>query len=96
MIGLLTDLVNGSNQRKCEIQPTFINLYRDGYSEELSYHLFAVKLDRFVGSCNTFNDLSNKVCAPNKAKDFNLSKFTMISGINELKALTKHISSRSM
>ena len=27
---------------------------------------FAVKIDRCVGSCNTLNNLSNKVFAPNK------------------------------
>ena len=51
-----------------------------------------VKLDRCVGSCNTLNDLSNKVCVPNKTEDLNLSVFNMITGINELKTLTKHIS----
>ena len=51
---------------------------------------FLVKLDRCVGSCNTFNDLSNKVCVPNKTEDLNLIVFSMITGINELKTLTKH------
>ena len=58
----------------------------------LRYYPFAVKLDRYVGSCNTLNDLSNKVCAPNKSEDLNLNVFNMISAINELKALTKHMS----
>ena len=52
---------------------------------------FAVKLDRCVGSCNTLNDLFNKVCVPNKTEDLYLSMFNMITGINELKTLTKHI-----
>ena len=30
------------------------------------YDPFAFKLDRCVGICNTLNDLSNKVCAPNE------------------------------
>ena len=38
------------------------------------------------------NDLSNKVCATNKKEDLNLSKFIMITRINESKTLTKHIS----
>ena len=58
-IGLLTSQVNGSNytkcisfsNQKCMTQPT----------------PFAVKLDRNDGSCNTLNDLSNKVCVPNKS-----------------------------
>ena len=41
--------------------------------------------------CNTLNDWSNKVCIPNKTNDLNLSVFNMITGINELKTLCKHI-----
>ena len=29
-----------------------------------------VNLDRCVGSCNTLNDLSNKVSVPNETEDF--------------------------
>ena len=80
-----------SNQ-KCMIQPTLINLHPKKYSQEFHYYPFAVKLDGCVGSCNTRNDLSNKVCVPNKTEDLNLSVFNMITGINESKTLTKHIS----
>ena len=99
-IGLLTGLVNGSNHtkcvllsnQKCKIQPTLINLHPNEYSQEFRYYQFAVKLNRTVGSCNTLNDLSNKVCVPNKTEDLNLRMFNMIIGINELETLTKHIS----
>ena len=37
-------------------------------------------------------DLSNKVYVPNKTEDLNLSVFNMITGVNESKTLTKHIS----
>ena len=78
-----------SNQ-KCEIQLNLINLQRNEYSQDLHYYPFAVKLDR-CGSCNTPNDLSNKVCAPNKTEDLNPSMFNMITGINESKTLTKQL-----
>ena len=42
---------------------------------------FAVNLVRCMGSCNTFNDLSNKAYVPNKTEDLNGSKI-----------LTKHVS----
>ena len=45
-----------------------------------------------VGSCNTLNDLSNKIYFPNKTENLNLSVFNMITGKNESKTLTKHIS----
>ena len=75
-IGLLTGLVNGSNNtkcislsnQKCMIQSTFINLHPNEYSQEFHYHPFAIKLDRCAGSCNTLNDLSNKGCVQIKQK----------------------------
>ena len=70
----------------------FINLHHNEYSQEINYHPFAVKLVRCVGSCNTLNGLSNKVCIPNKTEDLNLSMLNMITGINESKRLTRHIS----
>ena len=93
-IGLLTGIVNASNNtkcvslnnQKCMTQPTLINLHPNEYSQELHYYPFAIKLDRCVGSCNTLNDLSNKVCIPNKTEDLNLSVFNMINRINELKS----------
>ena len=41
---------------------------------------------------NTLNDLSNKVCVPNKTDYLNLGVFNMITRINESKILTKYIS----
>ena len=57
-----------SNQ-KCQIQPTLINLHPNEFSQEFHYYPLAVELDRCTGSCNTINDLSDKVCAPNKSED---------------------------
>ena len=80
------------NNKKCMIQTTLINLHPNEYSHEFHYYPFAVKLDRCVGSCNTLNDLSNKMCVPNKTEHLNLSVPNMITGINEWKTLTKDIS----
>ena len=49
-------------------QPNLINLHPNEYSQELHYYPFAVKFDRCVGSCNTLNDLSNKLYVPNKTR----------------------------
>ena len=72
-------------------RPTLINLHPNEYSQEFHYYPSVIKLDRCV-SCNTINDWSNKLCVPNKTDDLNLSVFNMITGINESKTLTKHIS----
>ena len=86
-IRLLTGLVNASNHtkcvslsnQKCANQSTLINLDPNEYNQELHYYPFAIKLDRCVGSCNTLNDLSNKVCIPNKTEDLNLTVLNMIT-----------------
>ena len=36
--------------------------------------------------------MSNKICVPNKIEDLNLSVFNILTGINEWKTLTNHIS----
>ena len=65
---------------KYEIQPTLFNQHPNEYSQDLHYYLFAVTLDRCVGSCNTLNDFSNKVCASNKTENLNLHVFNIITG----------------
>ena len=99
-IRLLTGIVSASNQTKCVLlsnqkymtQSTFIKLHPNEYSQELHYYTFGVDLDRYVGSWNTINDLSDKVCVPNKTEDLNLSVLNMITGKKESKILTKHVS----
>ena len=99
-IVLLINTGNTSNHKKCvslsnlkcEIQSTLINLHPNEYSQELHYYPFAVKLDKCVGSCNTVNDLSNKVCLLNKIKYLNIHVFNMITGKNVSKILIRDIS----
>ena len=89
-MGFLFSIANASNHtkcvslsnEKCVAQPTLISLHPNEYRQEFHYYPFPVKLDRCVGSCNTLNDLSNKVCVPNKTEDLNLRVFNMITGIN--------------
>ena len=70
--------------------PTLINLH--ARIQGLHYYPFAVNLDRRTGTGNTLNDLYIRICVPNKTEDINLSACDMITGINESKILTKHIS----
>ena len=102
-IVLLASIVNASNHtkcvslsnQKCEIQLTLIKLHPKELSQELHYYPFAVKLDKCVGSCNALNDLSNKVCAPNKTEDLNIHVFNIIAGKGESQISTKDISCES-
>ena len=96
----IVNKVNASNHRncvllnnqKCEIQPALINLRPNEHCQEFHYYPFSVKLDRCVGSSYTLNDLSNKVCIPNKTEDLTLSVSNMITGIIKSETLTKNIS----
>ena len=67
---------------------TLTNLHPNEYSQEFHYYPFVAKLIRCVVSCNTLK----KVCVPNKKEDLNLNVFNMVTGNNELKTSTKHIS----
>ena len=74
------------------IQPTLFNLDFSEYGQKFHYYPFVGKLDQFVASYNTLNDLASKVCVPNKTEGLNLSVFNLIRGTNESKKLAKHIS----
>ena len=60
-------------------QPTLINLHPNEYIDKLRDYPFPVNLDRCMGSCNTLNDLSNKVCIPDETEDLSLSPFNTIT-----------------
>ena len=64
------------------IQPTIFKFHSNKYSQQFHYYPFLIKLDRCAGSFNNINDLSNKVCVPNKTENLNLSVFNMITGKN--------------
>ena len=101
-MGLLISIVNTSNHTKCvslSSQKVWFNLLLLIYilmysliSQECHYYSLAVKLERYIGSCNTLNGFSNKVYVPNKTEGSNRSNFNVITGINELKTLAKYIS----
>ena len=48
------------------IEPSLIHLHSNKYSQGLCYFTFAVNLDRWVGSSNIRNGLSNSLCVLNK------------------------------
>ena len=60
-------------------RPTFIILNPD----ELQYYPILVKLDRYRGSCNTLDDLSDKLNVANKTEYVNVNIFHVIKWTNE-------------
>ena len=80
------------NNQQCLTLPSHINLHPNEYIEEFHYYPFAVSPNRRKESCNTLNDLSNRVCVPNNREDLNLCVLNIVTRKNESKTLTKHIS----
>ena len=66
---------------------SYQRIHHKEYSQEFHYYPFSVKLDRYVGSCNNLNDLSNKVYVPNKIENSNLRVFNKITSINDSKTI---------
>ena len=66
-------------------QPTLISLNPNKYSQELHYYLFVVNLVKYIGNLNTLNNLSNRICVPNKTEDLKINIFNLITGINKSK-----------
>lgn len=54
-----------------------------------------VSLNRCYGSSNTLDDVSSRICIPNKTDKVNLYILNIITRINESITLTKHILSNS-
>ena len=45
-------------------QPILINLHPNENGQGLHYYQFAINLERYMASCNTLNNLSNRICVP--------------------------------
>ena len=59
---------------------------------EFNHYPFMISLEKYNGSCNVVDELSMKIWVPSETKDINVKVFNMITRINEVKTLVKHIS----
>ena len=75
------------NYQACMIRPTPIDLNPDEHNQGLSYYPLIVNLDGCYGSCNTLDNISCRICVPNKTEDVWFSVFNMITRINESNVL---------
>ena len=80
------------NNQPCMARPALIDLIPDEYNQGLPYYPIIVNLGRWNRSCKTFDDLSDRICTPNKRENVNLNVFNTMTRINEPKTLTKHTS----
>ena len=76
------------NEESCTTRSTLIDLN----PVVLNYYPFMISLDKCSESCYTVNDLSTKICVPNKTKYVNGNVFNIITRVNEAKMLLKLIS----
>ena len=65
----------------CMVRPTIIDLN----PVELKYYPFMISFDNCSRSCNSFNDLSSKICVLSKTEDINRKVFNMVINRNEAK-----------
>lgn len=97
--GSLASIGNVSNFVKCiflsnhlrATSPDLTDLNPTEYNRELHCLQLVLNLDRFNTICNTFNDISAKICVPNKTENLNVNFFYVITNTNESKSLTKII-----
>ena len=67
------------------IRPTLIDLNPD----ELHNHPFMISLDRYNGSCNTFDGLNGRICVMSKTRVIDLKVFLMRTLKNTLESYLK-------
>ena len=88
IIILLSSIVNVSNHTNAFKSNRKVNarlnllIHPMECSQEFHCYQFSIDLDRCVGSLNTLNDLSNKVCIPNKTRRFK-SKYDLHDYMNK-------------
>ena len=63
------------NNIPCIVRPTLV----DSNPIKLNYYLFMISLVKCNISCNVVDDISTKMCVPNKTKDVNIKIFNMIT-----------------
>ena len=51
-----------------------------------------ISLDKCYGSCNTFTEISVRICIPNKTENVNWNVFNFIKTKSESKTFEKHLS----
>ena len=70
-------------------QSALINLHPDENTQWLRDYPFAINFDRYVGSCNTLDVLSNRVCVPTETENFNLLFFKYDNRNKRIKNINK-------
>ena len=73
-----------NQQRK--IRPQLMNVNTD----EPSFYLYSIKVNKCSGSCNNINDPYEKLCVPDVVRNINIKVFHLMSRTNETRNVEWH------
>ena len=73
-----------NQQRK--IRPQLMNVN----SDEPSFYLYSIKVNKCSGSCNNINDPYEKLCVPDVVTNINIKVFHLMSRTNETRNVEWH------
>ena len=73
-----------NQQRK--IRPQLMNIN----SDEPSFYLYSIKVNKCSGSCNNINDPYEKLCVPDVVRNINIKVFHLMSRTNETRNVEWH------
>ena len=73
-----------NQQRK--IRPQLMNVN----SDEPSFYLYSIKVNKCSGSCNNINDPYEKLCVPDVVRNINIKVFHLMSRTNETRNVEWH------
>ena len=74
-----------SNQ-ECKVRPAIMNIN----SNELSFYIYGIAVNKCSGSCNDINNPYAKLCVLYFVKDMNIKIFNLMSEINETRHASWH------
>ena len=67
------------NNKECKTRPVIIDIN----SNEPTYHLYSIKVNKCSGICNKINDPYTKMCVSNVVKNINIKVLNLMPRTNE-------------
>ena len=77
---LSSSITGALNNQECKVRPENV----DVSSYNPIFYPFNVKINRYSGNCNSFNDPYAKICVLNIVKNVNVKVFNLMSTTKKL------------
>ena len=81
------ECVSAVNQ-KCMPRPKILDVNKD--VGEALFYLYNVQVNKCGGSCNTLDNLIEKLCVPNVIKGLNMKVYNLLTMLNQTRNLLWH------